>query len=164
MKTKKLLGVNLDILLTNKDKNKDTNHREEEKLEDSENELKNSIPVSRKEDNKEKKQQVPPVPSNNQVNLDSLNKECFQFSKIGYTLYPVRGIILNQILEEMKIREVVVKEVNCWQFLFTFPSQEKCDVFDWKLLKDWVSKIRNPCKEDLMIKRQAIIEVRGFTS
>lgn len=162
VKGKKLLGVKLDLLLAHKDKSKTDSHRTEEKLEDFGKETKSKIPASKNEDGKEKKQQVPNASTNDQVTIDTLSKDCFKFSKIGFTLYPMSGVILNQILEEMKIRGVEVKEVTCWKFIFSFPSQEKCNAFDWNMLKDWVNKVRNPCREDLMIKRQAIVEVRGL--
>lgn len=65
-------------------------------------------------------------------------------------------------MRELKISNVVVKELSCWKFLFTFPSIKEMDAFDWKVLKYWVEGIRVPSEEDLVIKRKVVVELRGL--
>lgn len=74
----------------------------------------------------------------------------------------MKGDIFLDDVKWLKIENVLVKEISYWKFLLIFSSPEECNIFDWILLKDWIGNIRNPCEEDLVIKRKNIVEVRGL--
>lgn len=99
-------------------------------------------------------------PEERKVILEYQNEDWFLKSKIGFSVFSMDGAILTQIMKELRISNVLVKEISCWKFLFTFASLKERDSFGWKVLKDWIECVRNPSEEDLIIKSKITVEVR----
>lgn len=66
----------------------------------------------------------------NNVTLEPQLEDCFSNSLIGFSIFPIEGELLTQIMKELKVINVVVKEISCWKFLFTFVSAKDKDDFD----------------------------------
>lgn len=96
----------------------------------------------------------------NQLELIPLNKGCFENCLIGFTHYPIQGVILKEVLDCNNLGIKEIKELSCWKYLLVFSSKEKFDMFNWSLVKDWLTRIRAPDSEDTLIKRKAVIEIR----
>lgn len=95
------------------------------------------------------------------LELIPLNKGYFENCFIGFTCYPMQGDILKEVIDCNNLGISEIKELSCWKYLLVFSSKEKLDVFNWSLVKDWLTRTRAPDSEDLLIKRKAVIEIRG---
>lgn len=87
---------------------------------------------------------------------------CFDNSMIGFSYFPMKGDILKEVLycNSLGIKEI--NELSCWKYLLVFSSKKMFDMFNWSLVKDWLTKTRSPDSEDLLIKRKVVIEIRGM--
>lgn len=64
-------------------------------------------------DKKEEVEQIKLNSSTQHVLLEPHNGVCFLNSKICFTLFPMDGDILAQVMEELNIENVLVKEITC---------------------------------------------------
>lgn len=48
----------------------------------------------------------------------------FGNSLIGFSRYPVTGVILKEVLKELGFDDIQVKEILCWKFSLYFPEEE----------------------------------------
>lgn len=58
------------------------------------------------------------------VELNSNYPTCFNNSYICFSLFPMKGQILHEVFQEMKISGLKVKEISCWKFLLSFSSKK----------------------------------------
>lgn len=65
------------------------------------------------------------ISGENKVILEPQSEDCFFNSMIGFSIFPMEGEILFQVIEELGISNVSVKELSCWKFLLTFSSLEE---------------------------------------
>lgn len=101
-----------------------------------------------------------PVPKRISVQENSLinTENCL----VGFSAFPLRGEILQEVLIELGMAYIEVKEISCWKFLLRFASEEKLKDWNGDGIKDWICLTRNLSEEDLIPKRRALIEIRGL--
>ena len=101
-----------------------------------------------------------PVPKRISVQENSLinTENCL----VGFSAFPLRGEILQEVLIELGMAYTEVKEISCWKFLLRFASEEKLKDWNGDGIKDWICLTRNLSEEDLIPKRRALIEIRGL--
>lgn len=43
-----------------------------------------------------------------------------KFCLVGFSFFPLRGEILQDVLIELGMKHIMVKEISCWKYLFSF--------------------------------------------
>lgn len=51
-------------------------------------------------------------------------------SLIGFTWYPISGIILQEVIRELGLSEVKVMKISCWKFMLQFPDLDSIKYFN----------------------------------
>lgn len=59
------------------------------------------------------------LPPNKGMDLPPCNFECFVNRYVYFSIFSIIGQILHEVLQEMKIRGIKIKEILCWKFLLT---------------------------------------------
>lgn len=83
-------------------------------------------------------------------------------SLIGFLRYPMSGIILKEVIKELGLVDIQVKEITCWKFVLQFLDKESLKKFNKEQVKMWLHGIRRMEYEDFIIKRKIALEVRGM--
>ncbi|KAK1365258.1 hypothetical protein POM88_040819 [Heracleum sosnowskyi] len=94
-----------------------------------------------------------------------LNKKLVKFEKsglIGFSWFPMTGVILQEVLIEEGFSNISVKEISCWKFLLNFKDDKDKSLFDRSRVKHWLHDIRSIEEEDRRIRRKVAVEVRGI--
>ncbi|KAK1400745.1 hypothetical protein POM88_000350 [Heracleum sosnowskyi] len=81
---------------------------------------------------------------------------------IGFSWFPMTGIILQEVLIEEGFSNILVKEISCWKFLLSFKDSNDKGLFDKSRVKHWLHDIRSFEEEDRRIRRKVVVEVRGI--
>lgn len=109
----------------------------------------------------QKKDNMPssnPIPMIKNSDLEELSGR----SVVCFSEYPLTGCILQEIIDELGYKSIMVKELSCQKFILTFQTVEAKEGFDFKDLKDWFIFPRNLEKEDFKVKKKALVEIRGL--
>ncbi|KAL1819552.1 hypothetical protein ACET3Z_014421 [Daucus carota] len=83
-------------------------------------------------------------------------------SMVCFSDFPLNGDILQEVLVELGYVGIIVKEVSCYKFIFSFNSKKSRDDFNFENLSDWVSHPRPMENEDYRIARKIVVEIRGL--
>lgn len=83
-------------------------------------------------------------------------------STICFSQFPLKGDILQDIIDELGYKDIIVKEVSCYKFILSFKTKKIMDNFQFDNLVDWVHLPRRMEEEDFRIKRKILVEIRGL--
>lgn len=83
-------------------------------------------------------------------------------SIICFSDFPLNGDILQEVLGELVYKDIIVKEISCNKFIFSFKSKKMRDSFKFSDLVDRVSHPRPMEHEDFRVARKAMVEIRGL--
>lgn len=70
--------------------------------------------------------------------LNKTMDACIENGLIAFSWFPMSGEILQDVLGELGIKNVLVKEITCWKFLLRFRNKEDSMNFDQKKVDDWL--------------------------
>ncbi|WOH09103.1 hypothetical protein DCAR_0728558 [Daucus carota subsp. sativus] len=151
-------GVKLDIVLAdNKRKYEGLKQKEERGM------PKNQIPMREELENsggdKDGKDSVC-APKQTLLKKGSIID--MKYCLVGFSVFPLKGEILQEVLVEMGMSHIGVKELSCWRYLLSFNSEEELNEWNGVKVKDWIHITRSLNEEDLLPKRRLLVQIRGL--
>ena len=67
---------------------------------------------------------------------------------IAFSLFLIKAEILKEVLKELKMGNIMVKEHSCWKFIIIFNSTKDKELRDSEKVKDWIQFSREYESED----------------